>query len=224
MKKKELIKKKVFSGDSNEFINRYILEVIHSLLSLDKDAIKTVIDVLSTAYKNDKKIFILGNGGSASTASHMACDLGKGTILQIADNKEKRIKVISLTENIALMTALANDISFDDIFIQQLKNLVEKDDVVLAISGSGNSRNVVKAIEYATLRGAITIGFLGFKNGGELADLVDHSILIDSNQYGPIEDIQLVLNHMITSWIAKIKNASDNIENIQIENKAVPFR
>ena len=207
-----------------DFIEDYILELTRCLKSLDKTKIELVIDVLVDAYKKDRKVFILGNGGAASTSSHMACDLGKGTLQRVYDNTEKRFRVISLTDNVAVMTAFANDLSFDDIFVQQLRNLVETDDVVIALSGSGNSPNVVKAVEYARLCGAKTIGILGFKTGGKLGKMVDYSIIIDSNHYGPIEDIQLILNHMIASWIAKVKNIHDGKENLENENKAVPFK
>lgn len=207
-----------------DFIENYILELIRCLKSLDKTKIELIIDVLVDAYKKDRKVFILGNGGSATTASHMACDLGKGTLQRVYDNTERRFRVISLTDNVALITAFANDLSFDDIFVQQLRNLVETDDVVIAMSGSGNSPNVVKAVEYAKSCGAITIGILGFKTGGKLGNMVDYSIIVDSNHYGPIEDIQLILNHMIAAWIAKIKNIHDGRENFKNENKAVPFK
>ncbi len=210
--------------DPKDFIEGYLSEINRCLASLDKEKIELVIDALVAAYKKDRKVFILGNGGAASTASHMACDLGKGTLQRVYDNTERRFKVLSLTDNVAIMTAFANDLSFDDIFIQQLRNLVETDDVVIALSGSGNSRNVVKAVEYAKSCGAITIGILGFKTGGKLGKLVDYSIITDSTHYGPIEDMQSVINHMIASWIAKIKNIHDKNPNGINENKAVPFK
>lgn len=207
-----------------KFVDEYILEVMRCLKSLDRDKIELIIDVLVAAYKKDRKVFILGNGGAASTSSHMACDLGKGTLQRVYDNTERRFKVMSLTDNVALMTAFANDLSFDDIFVQQLRNLIETDDVVIALTGSGNSPNVVKAIKYAKLCGAVTIGILGFKTGGKIGKIVDYSIIADSNHYGPIEDIQLILNHIIAAWIAKIKNIHDGKEDLKNENKSVPFR
>lgn len=207
-----------------DFIEGYILELTRCLESLDRTKIKLIIDVLVDAYKKDRKVFILGNGGSAATASHMACDLGKGTLQRVYDNTEKRFRVISLTDNMALITAFANDLSFDDIFVQQLRNLVETDDVVIALSGSGNSPNVIKAIEYARSCGAATIGILGFRTGGKLGKITDYSIIADSNHYGPIEDIQLILNHMIAAWIAKVKNIHDGKKDRKNANKAVPFK
>ncbi len=206
------------------FIEAYFSEVKRSLDSLDKKAIESVVDMLTDAYKNDRKVFILGNGGSASTASHMACDLGKGTLQRIYDNSEKRFRVISLTDNVAVMTAYANDLSFDAVFVQQLRNLIEKDDVVIAISGSGNSKNVINAIKYANACGARTIGFLGFKTGGKLAALVNIPIIVQSIHYGPIEDIHGILNHVIASWIAKIKHIHDGREHEDNQNQAVPFK
>lgn len=210
--------------DPTGFINDYLKELIACLNSLDITKIDKIIKILVRAYKKEKKVFIFGNGGSASTSSHMACDLGKGTLQRVYDKSEKRFRVISLNDNVALITAFANDLSYEDIFIQQLRNLIEKDDVVIALSGSGNSKNIVKAIKYAKSLGAKTIGFLGFKNGGELGKLVDYPIIVDSNQYGPIEDIQLILNHIIAAWLAKVKNIHDGKKNIKIFNKAVPFR
>ncbi|MEK7533841.1 MAG: SIS domain-containing protein [Patescibacteria group bacterium] len=210
--------------DPKDFINEYLFELKRCLSSLDKTKIELVIDLLVETYKKDRKAFILGNGGAATTASHMACDLGKGTLQRVYDNSEKRFRVISLTDNVAIMTAFANDLSFDDIFVQQLRNLLETGDVVIALSGSGNSPNIVKAIEYAKSCGAVTIGILGFKIGGKLGKMVDYSIVVDSNHYGPIEDIQLVLNHMIAAWIAKVKNIHDGKEELVNENKAVPFK
>lgn len=193
------------------FIQKYFDELNRCLNKLDKDKIEQVIEVLMTAYRNGKKVFIMGNGGSASAASHIACDLGKGTLQRIYDIHERRFKVYSLTDNVALMTAFANDVSFKDIFLQQLRNLVEPGDVVIALSGSGNSMNVVKAVKYAKRCKAYTIGFLGFKKGGKLGKSVDLALVVDSNVYGICEDIQLVLDHIITMWIAKIKRRHDGI-------------
>ena len=223
MKNKKTLRKKDIALDPKDFINGYLLEITRCLASIDKTKIELIIDVLVDAYKKDRKVFILGNGGSASTASHMACDLGKGTLQRIYDNTERRFRVISLTDNVAIMTAFANDLSFDEIFVQQLRNLVDTDDIVIALSGSGNSPNVIKAMEYAKLCGAKTIGILGFKTGGKVGSIVDISIVVDSNHYGPIEDIQLVLNHMIAAWIAKIKHVHDKNPQGVNENKAVPF-
>lgn len=211
------------SKKEDSLIESYINELKNSIDLLDKKAIACVIDILMEAYKKDKKVFIFGNGGSASIASHMACDLNKGTLAREYDEAEKRFRVISLTDNIPLITAYANDLSYEDIFIQQLRNLVDKGDVVIALSGSGNSQNVIKAVIYAKKFGAKTIGFLGFKTGGKLAKLVDQAIIVKSVHYGPCEDIQLILDHIITSTLARMKHLSSG-QTKRIQNKATPFR
>ena len=187
------------------FSKNYFEEVRKAVDKLDLEKIQKITEVIYDAYKNDKQIFIMGNGGSASTASHFACDLSKGTLQRVYDEKEKRFRVISLTDNVATIMALGNDLSFEDVFVQQLKNLVNKDDVVIGISGSGNSANVIKAIEYAKECGAKTVGFLGFKTGGKLHDLVDYEITVQDNHYGRIEDIHLILEHLITNNLAEMK-------------------
>lgn len=211
-------------NDFQQFVTDYITEVKHCLESLDTKNLRLAISMLMHAYRMQKKIYIVGNGGSASTASHMACDLGKGTLQRVYDDSEKRLRVISLTDNVPLITALANDLSFEDVFLQQLRNLVVKDDIVVVLSGSGNSPNVVKAVWYVKKYGAKTIGILGFKTGGKLAGLVDCAIIADSMHYGPVEDMQLIINHLIASWIAKIKyNRVPGIRRTST-NRAVPFQ
>lgn len=212
------------TNNIKDFINDYLIELKGCLNRLETDKISLAIEMLVEAYKKGKKVFLLGNGGSASTASHMACDLSKGTLQRVYDRTERRLKVISLTNNVAFLTALANDLSYGDIFVQQLRNLLETDDVVVVLSGSGNSPNVVKAVEYAKECGAKTIGFLGFKTGGKVGKMVDCPIIVDSDHYGPVEDIQLVLNHIITSWIAKIKSRDERRGKAGDKNRAVPFR
>lgn len=207
-----------------KFIGSYLAELNESLNSLNIIKISQIIDLLTKAYLNNKRIFILGNGGAASTASHFACDLSKGTLQRIYDNEEKRFQVISLTDNVATITAYANDLIFADIFLQQLRNLVDKDDVVIAISGSGNSTNLIKAVNYAKKRGAKTIGILGFATGGALGKLVDCAIIARSKFYGPCEDIQLILGHIIVSWLSKVKHLHDGKQIPYRKNKAIPFR
>ncbi len=207
----------------NYFINQYLEEVKSCLDKLDFKQIEAAINLLLIAYKSDRNVYIIGNGGSAATASHFSCDLGKGTLRRIYDNSEKRLRVMSLTDNSPLLTALANDISFEDIFVQQLRNLIKKDDILIVISGSGNSKNVIKAVKYAKKCNAKTIGLLGFTDGGKLGKLVDCAIITNSNHYGPIEDTQLILSHLIASWIAKVKAVEDGKKIQKKINKSVPF-
>lgn len=187
------------------FAQNYSEQLKKAVDKLDLDKIQKIAEVLYEAYKDNKQVFILGNGGSASTASHFACDLGKGTLQRVYDNKEKRFRAISLTDNVATIMALGNDLSYEDVFYQQLRNLVNKGDVIIGISGSGNSANVIKAIQYAKECGAKTIGFLGFKTGGKLKDLVDYEITIQDEHYGRIEDIHLMLGHLITDYLTGLK-------------------
>jgi D-sedoheptulose 7-phosphate isomerase len=196
--------------DIRNIAGKYLEELKKAIESINLDDIQKITEILMDVYKNDRRVFILGNGGSAATASHMACDLGKGTLRNVYDASEKRFQVISLTDNVPMMTAFANDLSYDDIFVQQLKNYVQKGDVVIGISGSGNTPNVIKALLYAKSVGAKTIGLLGFNTGGNAKDLVDHHIVIKSNSYGVVEDLHLALDHILTTCLSYMKHAHDH--------------
>ena len=179
-----------------ERIEKYITHLQDVINKLNLEDVRKSIDVIMEAYHANKQIFVIGNGGSASTASHLACDLGKGTSVE----GKKRFRVISLTDNVATMTAWSNDVSYEDVFVEQLKNLVNADDVVLGISASGNSENVILAMEYAVNTGCRTVGWSGI-GGGRLAKICDVNVVVDSNEYGPVEDVHLVLNHILHAWI-----------------------
>src|SRR3989344_535768 len=152
----------------NQLANDYIKELKKVIDSIDLKRVEEAFEMLMGVYKAGRRVFILGNGGSASTASHMASDLSKGTLARVYDDKEKRLQVISLTDNVSLLTAFANDLSYDDIFVQQLRNLIEKGDLLIVLSGSGDSENVIRAVKYSRSRSAKTIGLLGFETGGKL--------------------------------------------------------
>jgi len=181
------------------FSRQYIegLKMCLDLLSLDQ--IAQVIGYLEEAIRSGSRIFIIGNGGSAATASHMACDLGKNTFKERYTDPENRFQVMALTDNTPWITALANDLGYDHIFSEQLKNLVTAGDLVIAISGSGNSKNILEGIKIAKELGAKVVGLLGF-DGGKVKDLTDAYILIESDQYGYVEDIHMVLDHLLTSY------------------------
>lgn len=196
------MKKKI---NQEAIINQYLNSLKACLDSLSPREIGKLVSMVMNVYRKGKTIFIMGNGGSASTASHMSCDLNKGTLKRHYDEKEKRLRVISLTDNVALLSAYGNDLSYADIFVQQLRNLVGRGDLVIAISVSGNSLNCFKAIQYAKKCGAGTIGLLGFGTGGRLAEIVDLSVIVASRNYGICEDIHLVLDHIITICIARMK-------------------
>lgn len=170
--------------------------LIQALEKVNMSSLDQAVSVLWEAYEQNKQVFILGNGGSASTASHMACDIGKGVVCE----GKKRFRVQSLCDNVAVMTAWANDVSYETIFKDQLENMLNQGDIVIAISASGNSPNVVKAIEYANTQGAIIIGMSGFK-GGRLYELADVKIHFPVSDYGQVEDLHLMAEHIITECI-----------------------
>ena len=176
-----------------ESIDRYFRETERVLAETPRAAIQANVSCLYRAWEQRQQVFILGNGGSASTASHMGNDLSKATIVP----GMARMKVISLADNVALMTAWANDTSYDAIFREQLENLLEPGDVVIAISASGNSPNVLQAMEFARSRGAVTIGWTGL-SGGRLKDIVDHCLHVPTDDVGMIESVHLVVDHAVT--------------------------
>lgn len=168
---------------------------------IDARAVERVAVIFEKARAQGKQIFFMGNGGSAATASHFANDLGKGARV----GGQAPFKAVSLTDNVSLITALANDEGYDEIFVAQLENLLNPGDVVVAISASGDSPNVVKAIEYANTRGAKTVGLTGF-SGGRLKEVAHLCILVGTPQgeYGPVEDIHLILDHIVTSYLKMV--------------------
>ena len=186
----------------------YFDQVKQTLDEILHQDIEKIVKIIHQAYLKRKHIFIMGNGGSATTASHFACDLGKGTLSPRDNQKIKRFKVTSLTDNVAMMTAWSNDFSYDHVFSEQLKNLISRGDVVIGLSVSGNSPNVLNAIELAKRHKATTIGLTGF-DGGKLAQISDLAIVVKINKYDVAEDVHLILTHMITRYflekINKIK-------------------
>ncbi len=178
---------------NSERIRQYLFEVQGVLQQLPVDGIARVVDLLASARVQGKKVLLLGNGGSASTASHFASDLSKGATCA----GKPRIRASALTDNLALLTAWANDTDYANIFSEQLDTTVDPGDVVICISGSGNSANVLKAAMVARARGAVTVGFTGF-TGGKLKDLVDIAIVVPCHQMEQVEDVHLLLEHMIT--------------------------
>src|SRR5579864_5178475 len=175
--------------------------------SLPYVAIEEAMEAVLRGYEQDRSIFLFGNGGSAALASHFACDLGKGAVLN--GNGQKRFRVLALTDNIPLMTAWANDTCYERVFAEQLKNFVMAGDVVLAISGSGNSPNVLCALEAAREAGAVKIGLTGFQ-GGEMKQLCDICIIIPSENMQIIEDLHLSVTHAIFSVIRQ--RISDQVQ------------
>lgn len=164
-----------------------------------------MIDKVIGVRENNGTIFITGNGGSAANAFHWACDLNKGTLNNFYDPAHKRLRVVSLTDNIATITALTNDLSFDQVFSQQLRNLVRRGDLLISITGSGKSKNIIRAIELAKNFGAYVFSVLGF-DGSEAIHISDDSIVVPSRNYRIIEDIHLTIGHILTASIKKDNN------------------
>jgi D-sedoheptulose 7-phosphate isomerase len=165
-----------------------------------------ITEELWRAYEDRRKVFLFGNGGSASLACHLACDLGKGTALPEAGHK--RFQVLALTNNTALITALANDLSYEQIFAEQLRNLLDPGDIAFAISGSGNSPNVLKALQVSRELGGINIGLGGF-GGGRMKPLCDYSAVVPSDNMQIIEDLQVSMAHAVFTCLRqRISNLS----------------
>jgi D-sedoheptulose 7-phosphate isomerase len=176
-------------------IRSYLGRLEAALATIPPDRVEELSARLYRAYQDGKQVFVLGNGGSASTASHMAADLGKNTI----GANMRRFRIMSLNDNVPLMTALSNDIGYERMFAEQLVNLIRPGDVLVAISGSGNSPNVLRAIDYARRQCAQVVGLLGF-SGGRAVELCDTAIVVDSQDYGVIEDAHLILNHILVEY------------------------
>lgn len=176
----------------NNWITSYIKAQQATLNSIPADAVTRVVGLLREAHKEDRQIFVFGNGGSAANASHFATDLGKGA----SDKLGKRFRVLSLNDNVAWMTALGNDYAYEDVFLGQLRNYGKPGDVVLTMSVSGNSPNLVKAIEWANQNGLRTVALVGGKRG-RLAEIAQQVIVINDTHYGRVEDAHMGICHML---------------------------
>ncbi len=177
-------------------VDAYLRRLEQTVRSMPRDQIWAVIEVLLQAWREGRHIFICGNGGSAATASHMANDLNKLTIVP----GKPRMKTIALTDNVPLMTAWGNDTAYENIFVEQLLNFLEPGDVVIGISTSGNSKNVLRALEEARRYGAVTVGFTGH-DGGRLKELADYCIFIPDDHIGRQEDAHMILDHVIANTL-----------------------
>ncbi|MCU1242311.1 MAG: sugar isomerase [Candidatus Acidoferrum typicum] len=182
-------------NSDNEILGskQYFEELQRVLVSLSHDEIDQIADNLVEAHEAGRTVYLFGNGGSASLASHLACDLGKGTAYC---NGGKRFRVLALTDNLPTLTAWANDSSYEDVFSEQLRNFVQPQDIVFAISGSGNSKNVLNALRVAREARAATVGMSGFQ-GGEMKSLCDTCVVVPSNNMQIIEDLHLAMAHSI---------------------------
>jgi len=179
-----------------KFFNEYTANLKKSIDSIDQEVLLNIVKVIQKAKVEKRYVFLIGNGGSAATPSHSAGDW----------TKELRVKTIALTDNASSVTAFGNDTSYSNIFKGQLETFLEKDDILIGYSGSGNSPNVIEAILFAKENGSTTIGVTGnYKNGngGKLAKIADHVICVQTESMEIIEDVHLIINHMIKEYIKK---------------------
>lgn len=181
-----------------EFASRYLEYLSQLLLRIDVDAIARIMEVFEDAAANGRTLFFIGNGGSASVASHLANDIMVGTRAVGLPP----IRAISLVDNVPVMTAIANDYDYALVFVQQLETLMRPEDILMALSASGNSTNVIEAVGYANRLGAVTIGCTGF-DGGKLRGMVDINLHVPAphGAYGPVEDIFMVLDHLVAAYL-----------------------
>ncbi|PKO13710.1 MAG: hypothetical protein CVU39_17935 [Chloroflexi bacterium HGW-Chloroflexi-10] len=180
-------------------VDNYLNNLGFSLKQMPLEKVKHVIQVLHHAHLNGKQIFIMGNGGSASTASHLVCDLAKNIYFEGLPP----FKAIDLNSSNAIFTALANDEGYENVFAHQLRNLIQPNDIVIAISTSGNSPNILKAVELANRVGAISIGFTGFE-GGKLSEMVNIEVRVPSDNIRHVEDIHMIISHLISFALYEI--------------------
>jgi len=179
-------------------IRDYLAKLQDVLSRVEVGEIAALAAVLHTAYEQQRNIFVMGNGGSGATASHLLCDLNKGACF----HAEKKFRVISLTDNMPIILALGNDVGFESIFVEQLRCLARPGDVVIGISGSGNSRNVLLAMEYAKRLGCVTVGVCGY-DGGKLKALVNHCFHVRVNDMQIVEDVHMILAHVLMRVLAE---------------------
>jgi len=189
-----------FKLSNIEDIGIYKNQLINAINEIDSFHVSSVARILNQARIDGRKVYTFGNGGSASTASHFAGDLNKGAIRE----DTLRFKALCLNDNIPGLMAWANDVNYESVFAEQLNNFIEPHDVIIAISGSGNSKNVLNAVKIASAGGATTLGLTGF-NGGKLKRLVDFAIVVPCDVMEIIEDVHLVLCHMITKYLREVE-------------------
>jgi D-sedoheptulose 7-phosphate isomerase len=178
-----------------DHVSRYLERLQGAIDGLPRDQLAALGEILFRAYRNDKQVLVMGNGGSSSTASHMAADLAKNTI----GPNMRRFRISSLNDNAAIVTALANDLGYENVFSEQLTSLIRAGDVLIAVSASGNSPNILNAMRYARSRSAEVVGLLGF-DGGQAAELSDLAVIVPSHDYGVVEDVHLVINHILVDY------------------------
>lgn len=183
----------------NTFFSNYKEEYISTLNHLNQADIDELLRIIVDTINEENYIYVVGNGGSSASASHWVCDFNKGVSYK---KRNLKVKFVSLTDNIPIMTAYGNDISYDDIFSEQLKNVLTEDDVVILLSVSGNSRNLLKAQDYANLVGAKTVSITGMKQN-RLKETSDLAISVPSENYGIVEDVHMYICHLLSQYISQ---------------------
>jgi D-sedoheptulose 7-phosphate isomerase len=191
---------------SDAFSERYLDAMGGCLGQISIEEIERFHQELLSAYQRDAQVFLVGNGGSASLCSHLACDLGKTLLGKDPTREQKRFRVLSLCDNLSLLTAWANDVSYDCVFAEQVKAFGRREDLLIAITGSGNSPNILAAVRTAKSMGLRTFGWLGF-DGGKARALLDDSILVPVDDYGLVESAHGVLTHLCTAWLRGVREA-----------------
>ena len=180
-----------------EYLTQYSTALKTVMDHYETDQFEKIIGILAQAYHDDKQIFIAGNGGSAGTANHFVCDFGKNAVLQPG---KRRFRILSVSDNVEKITAFGNDIEYAEVFRQQLINLMNEGDVLMVISASGNSPNIVRACEYAQEKKAHIIALAGFE-GGKIAKMAEASMIAHLESYEQIEDIHMIITHMIVYYM-----------------------
>jgi D-sedoheptulose 7-phosphate isomerase len=193
---------KLNASDPAIFSKEYCDYLIKLLGQLDHTQIARCVQEIESARENGNTIFLIGNGGSASTASHIGNDFGLAVLKKSKKAVNKSFRALALTDNLSVISAIGNDSSFNNIFLDQLKVHFRPGDKLLAISASGNSPNLINSAEWVKEQGGVVIGWLGF-DGGKLKDIVDIPIVLETpkGEYAPVEDIHLVINHIIVTWM-----------------------
>ena len=191
---------KFFSKDPEKFADSYMNYLKSVLSKIDTKEIARFVEIVLNAREREATVYFMGNGGSAATASHFANDLSIGT-----NDYDKPFKVISLTDNVSILTAIGNDFGYEEIFVRQLRVLGQPGDVVVGISASGNSANLLKAFQYAKKTGIKTVAITAF-NGGKLKTMSDEGIHVptDFKEYGPAEDAHMILDHLVSAYLMRI--------------------
>jgi D-sedoheptulose 7-phosphate isomerase len=196
------------SNAQTDYFKSYCQYLQKLISQVDTESVKRVVDCFLQARQNNKTIYFAGNGGSASTASHFAQDMGEiGRKI-----RGKGFRTQSINDNVSALTAISNDYSYDNVFSMQIQYNFDPGDVLVVISASGNSPNVINAVNLAKEKGGVAVGLVGFEDGGRLAQICDHIVHINSKkgEYGPVEDIHLILSHMIVSYLMmELKKESD---------------